>query len=412
MEKQFNFDRTSLYDYNPATTEVRNGVLRLTKTYANPVNQAVHIPPTSSESVSPTELAKITNGDFNSWCDMGTVSPCSVMIDLGDIKTLNKVKVWGLFHKNRAYHDRIVQISENGTDWFTIFNNDVDNSAGQGAGTDGEYIESAEGRSFTIPNFNGQYVRVWSAADTLSGNAAFVEIEVYETIFSTDPQWCKTNETVTANLLSSLAATVSLGGGVVMYNLIVDGIIYWWDGVSWIEVDVPDYFRTNTLVEITSNWLSFVETNSPRYFKFMFWLEAATGGSGTPEFDQVIFGFDIDISAVPQPKNRVVFGYIYNGDDASPKANVHVTANLIGLPRGGCNYDDQAGNASLVTPLQIETNTNQYGYFAFQLITTDNLYYNGVQLTNAKWKVQTSDGITKIFPVDSMSLTPINIGEL
>lgn len=405
MEHIYEFHRLALYEFDPNLIEIKNGVARLKKSYPNPVNQSASIAPTSSTSSAVAgELAKITNGDNNSWCDLGGSGPHEVTVDLGVVKTLRQIKVWGLFHNTRMYSDRIVRISENGSDWYTIFNNDSDNSAGVGIGTHSEYIETQDGKVFTIPDINAQYIQVWSGDDNLGGNATLVEIEAFESIVSVEPEYIKTKEVITANVLTDIAATDNLNGGTLKFNIIVDDVIYWWDGVSWQIVSEPDYFKTNTLVEIKAGWATFIETYAPRYFQFFIWFLSAVDGFVSPEINKLTLTFDLDPSVIPNPTKRLVYGYIYNAD-GSPREGVTVNATLLGVPRTNPRYDDLSGNAAFVTADGAVSITNQYGYFAFNLMVTDQFISE-----TAKWKILTSDGLTKLILVDSSSLAPINLG--
>jgi hypothetical protein len=267
-------------------------------------------------------------------------------------------------------------------------------------------MESIEGRTFSVSDINAQYVRVWCGEDNKGGNPVFVEVELYETCYSLDPKSIKTKEIITSNVLTSLTATTTLHGGSVTYNIVVDDIYYWWDGVTWLTVETPDFYKSNTLADITSNWMLFVETYSPRYFQFVVWLYSAIDGSDTPEISKLDFIFDLDPSVVPTPAKRLVYGYIYCAD-GSPKQGVIVTAELIGVPRVNPRYDDHSGNAAFVSCCETRSITNQYGYFAFPLIINTRF-----ESANAKWRIVSADGIQKTIIVDDSSMVPINLGTL
>lgn len=61
----------------------------------------------------------------------------------------------------------------------TIYNNDTDNSAGQGAGTDPEYIETSEGKRVIVNNVSARYVRLWSNGSTSNASNHYVEVAVH-----------------------------------------------------------------------------------------------------------------------------------------------------------------------------------------------------------------------------------------
>ncbi|MEH7087328.1 discoidin domain-containing protein, partial [Neobacillus drentensis] len=104
-----------------------------------------------------------------------------IKFDLEQSYNINKVKLWHYFGDNRRYHDVIVQLS-NTADFSsgvtTVFNNDADNSAGQGAGADAEYVETSAGKDITFPNVNARYVRLWSSGSTANGSNHYVEVEI------------------------------------------------------------------------------------------------------------------------------------------------------------------------------------------------------------------------------------------
>ena len=61
----------------------------------------------------------------------------------------------------------------------TIFNNDDNNSAGMGAGSDPAYIETYEGRLIEANGATGRYVRLYSNGNTSDELNHYVEVEVY-----------------------------------------------------------------------------------------------------------------------------------------------------------------------------------------------------------------------------------------
>ncbi|NOU89708.1 hypothetical protein GC102_28745, partial [Paenibacillus sp. LMG 31460] len=96
---------------------------------------------------------------------------------------VNRVKLWHYFGDTRQYHDVIVQLSN--TEDFssgvtTVFNNDTNNSAGQGAGVDNEYSETSAGKEIAFPTVNARYVRLWSNGSTANGSNHYVEVEIYK----------------------------------------------------------------------------------------------------------------------------------------------------------------------------------------------------------------------------------------
>jgi hypothetical protein len=61
----------------------------------------------------------------------------------------------------------------------TIFNNDMDNSAGQGLGTDMHYVDTHFGEIFDARGLHGRYVRLYSRGNTSGDSNHYIEAEVY-----------------------------------------------------------------------------------------------------------------------------------------------------------------------------------------------------------------------------------------
>lgn len=106
-----------------------------------------------------------------------------VQIDLGESADISAVWVWHFHAQARAYHDVVVQVSDD-PDFIegvtTIYNNDDDNSSGLGAGKDFAYIETNQGRLMPAKDgTRGRFVRLSSAGNTSNKLNHYVEVEVY-----------------------------------------------------------------------------------------------------------------------------------------------------------------------------------------------------------------------------------------
>ena len=105
-----------------------------------------------------------------------------VQLDLGAEKTVSAVCVWHDQGDDRVYKDVIIQLSNDAKfaeGVTTIFNNDHDNSAGRGKGTDKEYRERNDGRPVDGKMTKARYVRCYSAGSTSEPVNNYVEIEVF-----------------------------------------------------------------------------------------------------------------------------------------------------------------------------------------------------------------------------------------
>lgn len=107
-----------------------------------------------------------------------------VQIDLGQADSIAAIWVWHYHSQLRAYHDVIVQISDDPTfksGVTTVFNNDFDNSSGLGKGSDKPYVDSRFGLLIDAKGAKGRYVRLYSKGNTSNDANHYIEVEVYGT---------------------------------------------------------------------------------------------------------------------------------------------------------------------------------------------------------------------------------------
>jgi len=105
-----------------------------------------------------------------------------VQIDLGKTQEVWAVQIWHWYDYGCVYHDVVIQLS-NDPDFIDgaviVFNNDHDNSAGLGVGSDKEYIECFEGRCIPVEGVSARYLRFYSNGCTETPVNRYSEIEVY-----------------------------------------------------------------------------------------------------------------------------------------------------------------------------------------------------------------------------------------
>lgn len=156
------------------------------------VNLARGSPVTSSMEDIPIigELSQIVDGVKKSGeFDYVEMDPGLqwVQIDLGAIRTVYCIVVWHYYKNPVIYNDVIVQIADNESfteNVQTVFNNDHDNSAGIGKGTDTAYFarwwgELVDTRGAGKQGTQTRYVRVFSNGGCGGEESRFVEIAVY-----------------------------------------------------------------------------------------------------------------------------------------------------------------------------------------------------------------------------------------
>ncbi|MDQ6422146.1 right-handed parallel beta-helix repeat-containing protein [Paenibacillus sp. LHD-117] len=151
---------------------------------AMPTNVAAGKPATSSSFINNPE--RVTDG---------VTSPASsyagldqglqwTKIDLGAVYNVSEVKLWRYYDGGRTYKDVIVQLSNDpnfASGVTTVFNNDGNNSAGFGVGTNAEYAETASGKSIAFAPALARYVRIWSNGSSVNVWNHLVEAQVMGT---------------------------------------------------------------------------------------------------------------------------------------------------------------------------------------------------------------------------------------
>lgn len=107
----------------------------------------------------------------------------SATIDLGQLSMIQRLQMWHYWNDGRSYHDVIVRVSATAdfsSGVTTVFNNDADNSAGFGSGTDAEYVETSAGKAVTLSTpVSARYVRFYLAGNSVNAFNHYVELKVY-----------------------------------------------------------------------------------------------------------------------------------------------------------------------------------------------------------------------------------------
>ncbi len=105
-----------------------------------------------------------------------------VQIDLEQKARIYGIGLWHFHSQARAYHDIIVQISDDPefkSGVTTVFNNDQDNSSQLGRGKDPAYIEKNTGRLIDARQTVGRYVRLYSHGNTTDSLNHYIEVEIW-----------------------------------------------------------------------------------------------------------------------------------------------------------------------------------------------------------------------------------------
>ncbi len=134
------------------------------------------------------DIEMITDGDKEaadgSYVELGPLMQY-VTIDLEKQHELYAIVMWHYHKQPRVYSDVVVQLSNDKdfiTDVKTVFNNDMDNSAGLGIGKDMHYVETSEGKLIDLLSQGSpkaRYVRLYSNGNTSNDLNHYIEVDVY-----------------------------------------------------------------------------------------------------------------------------------------------------------------------------------------------------------------------------------------
>jgi hypothetical protein len=133
------------------------------------------------------EIEMITDGDKEaadgSYVELGPFVQ-NVTIDLEAMHEIYAIVAWHYHKQARVYYDVVVQVADDAdfiTNVKTVFNNDIDNTAGLGVGKDMHYMETNEGKLIDVlsKGIKTRYVRLYSNGNTSNDLNHYIEVEVY-----------------------------------------------------------------------------------------------------------------------------------------------------------------------------------------------------------------------------------------
>jgi hypothetical protein len=131
------------------------------------------------------DIEMITDGDMEaadgSYVELGPFTQ-HVTVDLEGMHEIWAIVVWHYHKQARVYYDVIVQVADD-PDFIsnvrTLFNNDIDNSAGLGVGKDMHYTETNEGKLIDTKGIKARYIRLYSNGNTGNDLNHYIEVAVY-----------------------------------------------------------------------------------------------------------------------------------------------------------------------------------------------------------------------------------------
>jgi hypothetical protein len=139
----------------------------------------------SDKSITESLLSKLTDGDKEA--EESSVMSMHkglqwVQFDLGAPKEIYAVVIWHAFDTAKIYRSVIVQVADDSDfseNVHILFNNDTDNSAGLGMGTNRPYFESNLGKVVDAKGARARYVRLYSHGSTDGAFNEYTEVEIY-----------------------------------------------------------------------------------------------------------------------------------------------------------------------------------------------------------------------------------------
>jgi len=196
---------------------------------------------------------------------------------------------------NRKYNDVIVQASVDGLAWSNLFNTDKNNNAGQGSGTDNEYVETDNGKTISANGVQFQYIRVWgNGYNGLANVTEIREIEVREAIYHKDNPIINTTEANifdVTNIMNITETKTVVGSDNIKYNIGIDGKWLYWDGAEFSESD-GTYNQSNDMATLISHLGVLFSAPKRVNVSFKAFLHSDTGAT-TPKLNNLSVNYDL-----------------------------------------------------------------------------------------------------------------------
>ena len=143
--------------------------------------------PVAASDIAPIigNIGMITDGDKEaregSYVELGPYLQ-HVTIDIKEPHEIFAVALWHYHRQPRVYFDVVIQTADDPdftTNVNTIFNNDIDNSAGLGVGADMHYIETNMAELIDSKGIEARYIRLYSNGNSANELNHYTEVEVY-----------------------------------------------------------------------------------------------------------------------------------------------------------------------------------------------------------------------------------------
>lgn len=330
--------------------------------------------PTSNDGTF-NNITNLVDGSLATFGSSTTGAPVWVKLDLLSEYILSRIKLWHLVGgTQRIYKDVVVQISTDDATWTTVFNNDADNSAGEGAGSDAEYTETEDGKTFSFGStgLTARYIRIWTNGNNVDSISHFSKIEVYKFVYP-ENQKAVTAEQWKANTFDLgdpvfQSSVTETGNAKVKFQPVLDGVAYFWDGAEWVIASEQSFDYANATADINSNLPLLFDTPDPKYVKWNIYFNT-TDTTESAELTSMTFKYDLDDSATgtDKPEARKVYFFVY---DTQGNAVSGVTVQLM-MRQSNLKYN----NALLKTTTQSRV-SDEDGYVEFLAVPNEDMTPN------------------------------------
>lgn len=294
-------------------------------------NIAVNKTVTANFTPSHKPLTALVDNDTNTnnYIDGGTTANFYVQIDLGVSYNIRTITMWHYYNDGRKYHGNILQISEDGVNWQTVFDSNVQGEYAEtstGYTIDVSALESLEYK-INIPcsiNINSNYSLIQGTEDlvpTLTSNTSATPIVVSASSIynSTYDAWKAFNNTnlnntdcwITVNGARTGWLKVDLGNPKMVYKYTItsrndssastSSPKDWTfegsnDNTNWVVLDT----RTNETGWIANQKREYVFDNTTAYRYYRINISANVNGYYTAiaemELMEILFNYDLPSS--------------------------------------------------------------------------------------------------------------------
>ena len=370
MIKNYDFKFANRYEFDPSMIELNssgpNGTVLQFKTARGRNILRSLLPTTDNPSIPTSVLQRLTDGNMAYPFRHGGVTEFKFTLPVGT----NTHRIVVRHEPGTQPNDVVIAISTNGIDLDILFNNDIDNSLGLGAGSDPQFIAGWDGASnesggwdpvrqvkpltsegeliFDLncesTGFLYVYTKGFISGDPnipSSDETRISEIELYDCIYSPDKPELKTKETIRMTKFNSISIeAVETSSSFILWNPVVNEKSMFFDGVDWIEK--VESHQSNTTAEVLANIDSLFIL--PTVYEVSF-IAKFVSEIGEESAHLLELSVDFENDAAIKADTTTVYGRTAQGVGGMPDEELFLTIDL------------ELGSKESVTTAQLGTDT-------------------------------------------------------